>query len=567
MKYDVRHATATAAPTWAIIDAMAGRMYPTDGPRSRISEAECAVYRALAAGGLPDGWTAWHSLRLRVGNGWEGEGDFVIANPKRGLLVLEVKGGRVELQGGRWLQNAREMDRPPRAQAIAFAKHLGDAMRSRMPIVPGYGAACAFPDVDFDAGPNCGDIAGLVIGRRDLPHLATILPGLLDRATPDFALPAGDWTRCLTELWGETWVPAIGLRSRVDDAAERTLALDRDQLRVLDYAGENTRAVVVGGAGSGKTVVARELAVRRARQGQRALYACFTDALGRRVDAALSAERAAGAKVQAVSIQRYAHDLLRAAGQSCNPEQNGFWGEVSLRAACDALPPPTERPDLLVVDEAQDFAAGDWDLVQALSDGRGLWVMLDENQRFWAERNLPAALVAGVFRLCLPGQHRNPSAVEKFAALYTEDGAQSAAPADPAVLRVVAAPAPKILDRVRHEIETLQKNGARPGDIAVLSLAGQTRSHLLETPTLGSFRLARADAADASEHVVADTFLRFKGLERPFVIVTELVHGEGMKYDVRMHIALTRATAGVIVVCDEDAVGRDPRLAAVAGKK
>jgi hypothetical protein len=67
--------------------------------------------------------------------------------------------------------------------------------------------------------------------------------------------------------------------------------------------------------------------------------------------------------------------------------------------------------------------------------------------------------------------------------------------------------------------------------------------------------------------VVADTFLRFKGLERPFVIVTELVHGEGMKYDVRMHIALTRATAGVIVVCDEDAVGRDPRLAAVAGKK
>ncbi|MGA9652573.1 MAG: ATP-binding domain-containing protein, partial [Polyangia bacterium] len=79
--------------------------------------------------------------------------------------------------------------------------------------------------------------------------------------------------------------------------------------------------------------------------------------------------------------------------------------------------------------------------------------------------------------------------------------------------------------------------------------------------------LARADAADASEHVVADTFLRFKGLERPFVIVTELVHGEGMKYHVRMHIALTRATSGVIVVCDEDAVGRDPRLAAVAGKK
>ncbi len=39
-----------------------------------------------------------------------------------------------------------------------------------------------------------------------------------------------------------------------------------------------------------------------------------------------------------------------------------------------------------------------------------------------------------------------------------------------------------------------------------------------------------------------------------------------MKYDVRMHIALTRATAGVIVVCSEGDLARDPRLAKVAGK-
>jgi len=130
----------------------------------------------------------------------------------------------------------------------------------------------------------------------------------------------------------------------------------------------------------------------------------------------------------------------------------------------------------------------------------------------------------------------------------------------------VAVPAKKVLDRVRHEIETLQKGGARPGDIAVLSLAGQTRSRLLEKQRLGTIHVARADAPDASEHVVADTFLRFKGLERPFVIVTDLVHGEGMKYDVRMHIALTRATAGVIVVCDEADLSRDPRLGMVAGR-
>jgi hypothetical protein len=79
---------------------MPGRLYPSDGPRSKVSHGECAVYRATAAGRLLGGWTAWHSLRLRVGNGWEGEGDFVFANPKRGLLVLEVKGAASSLRAG-----------------------------------------------------------------------------------------------------------------------------------------------------------------------------------------------------------------------------------------------------------------------------------------------------------------------------------------------------------------------------------------------------------------------------------------------------------------------------------
>jgi len=102
------------------------------------------------------------------------------------------------------------MERPLRMQAVAFAKHLGEAMRGRGMLVPGYGAACAFPDVDFDNGPGASDVADLVIGHRDLSYLADILPGLLDRAVPaDYLLPPGDWIGCLTGLWGETWVPSI----------------------------------------------------------------------------------------------------------------------------------------------------------------------------------------------------------------------------------------------------------------------------------------------------------------------------------------------------------------------
>jgi hypothetical protein len=49
----------------------------------------------------------------------------------------------------------------------------------------------------------------------------------------------------------------------------------------------------------------------------------------------------------------------------------------------------------------------------------------------------------------------------------------------------------------------------------------------------------------------------------PFVIVTELMQGSGMRYETRMHIALTRATVGAAIVCDDASVQGDPRLKAL----
>jgi hypothetical protein len=54
--------------------------------------------------------------------------------------------------------------------------------------------------------------------------------------------------------------------------------------------------------------------------------------------------------------------------------------------------------------------------------------------------------------------------------------------------------------------------------------------------------------------------LAVKGLERPFVIVTGL-DVELPQYEVRMHIALTRATVGLTILCPEEQVDRDERLA------
>ena len=544
---------------------MAGVVFPKDGPRQRQSTAEVRLYDALVAH-LPDGWRAWHSLRLRVGSGWEGEGDFVIADPTRGLLVLEVKGGRVELSGGRWLQNGRELPSAPRQQALGFVRHLMDAIRARGGEVPPYGVACAFPDVEFSQGPAAGDLDGLTLGQRELSWLETVLPTVLARALPDRPVPRSDrWIPLVHALWGDTWVPHVRLADRVEDAQERAIALDREQLAILDIAGENSRALVEGGAGTGKTLVARELCTRWAARGKRCLYLCFTDALAHAVDRYFESHRSQGVDVRAAPIRHFARDLLGDAGHDLPTTSTpDFWNEVSLRAACDALPPDDRRPDLVVIDESQDLTDGDWVLIEALAKDRALWLFGDPAQAFWKERHPPAALIAPFARLKLTRQYRNPEIIARFAALYRDPPSGepvASIPTDPAVLRVSLARDGDVLGRVRHELDELRRQGVRPADIAIISLAGQTKSKLVTLSSLGTHAIVRADAPEAATHIVADTFLRFKGLDRPFVIVTELVHGPHMQYDVRMHIALTRATVGAIVVCAEASLAEDARLA------
>ena len=102
-------------------------LYPQKIWRPTSSEAEQKVYSALKTG-LPQGWYAWHSLKIRSENSYEGEGDFVFAIPEAGLLVLEVKGGNITLEDGHWLQNGKPMKTSPRNQAHRLKKLLLKAL-------------------------------------------------------------------------------------------------------------------------------------------------------------------------------------------------------------------------------------------------------------------------------------------------------------------------------------------------------------------------------------------------------------------------------------------------------
>lgn len=532
------------------------RLHPSEAPRPSRSEAERTVWRALAKG-MPPGWTAWHSLRIRDGKNLLGEGDFVLAHPERGLLVLEVKGGRIEQRDGRWFTNGTPLDEAPLDQGTKFVTRLSRRLEDWSCAPPAYGAAVVFPDTDFDDQPREDALRGVVLGRRQLDWLPEALPAVVARALPEPRPARGSWMERLHQLWGETWVPALSLGGRVRALGERRLALDEAQLAALEGLLDNDRVLVRGGAGSGKTLLAAEAARRHAADGERVLLLCFTQPLRKWLEVRLAGT---GVEVQTVSgLAKAIADAVDGTDRQGDLTANEFWQATYERAAdlCE------RRWDAVVVDEGQDLTFEAWYLVRALSEGVRLWAFHDPGQGFWADREPMGDLFTTTFRLTR-GQ-RCPPGIGALAARYAggagDERAIAAALKD-RTLALVACPAPaRAADRIAQEIDRLLSEKVALSDIGVVSLRGQTAAGAIHHgERIGRHAFVHADHAEMEERLVADTFLRWKGLERPFVVVAD-VDERVSRFGTRMHIALTRALVGARIVAPACGEGRWPGLA------
>ena len=535
-------------------------LLPREAPRPTSSQAERDLWKALRRQ-LPEGWTAWHSLRVRAPRGADGEGDFVLAVPGRGAIVVEVKGGNVEVRDGRWFQDGRELLRPPRDQAHGYIEKLRKQLAFRFPALrlPFFAIATAFPETDDDVEPTNGDVAGTTLTKRDLPFLCDALPALVERLFKDAPAPDGPWIEALHDVWGETWVRDLSLGARTRRAEKDLVELDAAQVGAIDAVANNPRIFVEGAPGTGKTLIAVEIARRWTARGKKPLLLCFTRALATELrDAGLAAWT-----VRELAAHVIAEAGLRLQdGAPASAWTPATWNEVP-KLALEALPKAPLDHDAVVVDEAQDLAADDWAFVRAVAADGPMWAFGDASQGFWSDRReIPADVRPFVYTL--QSRYRCPKDLAAFADRYRPNGPPAPALRPFETLRVVRAPADGVEAACGAEVDRLVRDGVTPAQIAVLSMGGQTRTCVGVAARIGAVDAVRADDPASDAHLVSDTFLRFKGLERPWVLVTELALG-AESYDVRMHIALSRATVGCIVVATDEEIAADERLRGAAG--
>lgn len=540
-------------------------LWPRDKPRHTESYAEPKVFNALKAK-LPKNWYAWHSLNVhREDTGEHGETDFVIAVPSRpAILLMEVKGGDIEQCDGRWFQNNRPIS--PLAQAHTFREKLLTRLKEKGLVWaerPQIGLCFCFPDTAFSNQPTQNGMSGTTIGKESLHKLDEVLRKIVERTVPEPEdVKSREWIQVLHEIWGESWVPELDLCCRIKYDESERIKLDRKQLEIIGNIDEtNERFLIRGSAGTGKTLIARELALKVANLGYSVLLLCFTDALGM-----CFKESIVHPNFKSSSIRQFALEQLIESGKTITEKSSPeFWENISFEAAMDALPPEKDLWDFIIVDEGQDFSENDWILVEECSrKSNKIWVFADDDQAFWTDRSIPEIKQQKWFRYNLKKPYRCPPSIQNLCDCYAGycelDFSIVKKAIDENVICVIPSSEQKLLSNIENEIEKLIESGLKTNEIVIISVRGRNDpKNIMHKEKIGTKRIVPATDTDANSQIICDTFLRFKGLQRPAVIVTDLRLVSSL-YEKRMHMAISRAQSLLRIVGRESEIRSDSTL-------
>ncbi|MFQ1003916.1 NERD domain-containing protein [Modestobacter sp. SSW1-42] len=257
----------------------------TDIVKECDSDAERLVARLLAGiNGVPDA-VAFHSVKLRShAYKQQAEADFVVLW-KGVVVVVEVKGGGVRKAEGVWYSVDRRGDwhrlsTSPMEQARSAMYALRGILEEEGVGWIAHEALVITPDID--APPHAVEWEPTHWLAKDDMSVAGLQAALDAVVARSKEAPAGrrkaraDVLRA--RLFGEfTRMPVIDAqRGAVLEAQNRAT---EDQARVLASLARNQRMMILGGAGTGKSLVLAEAAKQEASQGKRVLITFHSPSL------------------------------------------------------------------------------------------------------------------------------------------------------------------------------------------------------------------------------------------------------------------------------------------------
>lgn len=397
-------------------------IYPSFRPRSdKVSDAELDVLEALSA--LPEDWFVLHSLWMKThSRKLHAEADFVLITD-RGALILEVKGGEVWRDSYGWHFRTKSGSREDiksegpfdqaRGAYYAVRKHLTDCGHPELfnEIVWGYGVICPdcvlnVPDGDPFVDPRMLlDESGFPSGLRT--YLTNLIEYWADRHGSDESGGRKARSRSssvsparrqeLLRLLRPNFELVAGLGAESAHVERELIRLTDTQLTALDFMALEPRNMLVGAAGTGKTILLIEQARRMRAEGKRVLVLCFNKFLAKRITSSLSDDN----DIEVGSYHQFAVKLCARFGLDIPFSES--WDEFckSLRERSEELVSYLAADDLydyVLIDEGQDLMSEEFmGLVDCILRGGlkgGNWmVSCDVRQAIFRE-NFDESLLA-----------------------------------------------------------------------------------------------------------------------------------------------------------------------------
>ena len=523
----------------------------------------------------------------------DGEADLVVAHPELGIMVIEVKGGGIRRIGGRWESQDRtgtaHRIKDPFAQAtreMHSLRRLATARQDWPAHDVRFCRAVAFPDIRYGTALQPDGPPEIVIDADDLERLADRIGQIFDwwAAHPEEGRRGGAPThigmKALHALLGRDFEIPSPLQLQLAEDERQIIRLSQDQYDILDHLRAQRRALILGVAGSGKTLLAAEQTRRMAELNHRVLLTCFNRPLAEHLRGSIGTAEG----VDVFTFHGLAEELATRAGVTLHMRHDDpTYFDVDLpQALADAAERlPEHRYDAIVVDEAQDIDAVWWlPLLDLLADREGgrLFVFGDANQDLYHAdpEEIGVVMPDRPPVYLLQENRRTTRAIHEWAhrwagsrPIETDDGPIDFHPRavgpEGRPVQVLAYPDGDA-DACRRALGTTLRElmgpggGVSPRDIVVLT-PRSPRSSWLAGQKVGSYMLASEAGPEgapmppptSAREIRLSTIHRFKGLESPVVILAELdsrVSAEQLPG--LLYVGATRARTHLVVI------GSDP---------
>lgn len=508
-------------------------MIPGELALGATTSSEKRVFDALASSDIAG--TALHSLNLPAHEyKLTSELDFVLVLDDM-VLVVEVKGARVSCNNGLWTYSDRSghyrQDREgPFKQVISGMNALKGRLKQRHGAVVEddilFGFLVVTTDVDlalssfeWDAPTYCGrgqfsrdftkavrDAVDYWRGRQPQkrPMEETLRRKLLDDLRPTFDRS-----------------PLLDARASTLDAA--FVRLTDEQFSRLDLISEAPRVICSGGAGTGKTFLAMEVARRQALTGRSVLFTCRSPILA-----------------------SFARGLL-------------VGTRVTVREVTSL--PAGATFDVVVIDEAQDLmnfdaldrlgsaVVGGWD--------SGRWVMfMDQNRQAHLYGDFdPEALqyvqsFAPVPATLRTNCRNTREIVFQTRALTGADTGVAAAGTGPEVEYVTVADAASETAALEAHLRSLREHEVSEGHVTIVSMRGDwatSAARGLRAARKGTLRMLDEESAAnwPGSSLTWASAVDIKGLENRFVCAIDFDSLESESDIDLLYVTLSRPRAGL----------------------